>query len=88
MQMETAGVQSQWQKRLLLQKNLPPDIIEEWEDEVEIQKMFFGNNRRLAITTPIVIAAGRAGGTTMVTIQISSAPMLKDMQTWTMILTW
>ena len=26
MQMETAGVASQWQKRLLLQKHLPPEI--------------------------------------------------------------
>ena len=32
MQMETAGVKSQWQKRLLLQRNLPPEIIAELED--------------------------------------------------------
>ena len=30
--METAGVLSQWQKRLLLQRSLPPDIIAELED--------------------------------------------------------
>ena len=32
MQMETAGVASQWQKRLLLQKALPPDLIEDVKD--------------------------------------------------------
>ena len=32
MMMETAGVLSQWQKRLLLQRSLPPDIIAELED--------------------------------------------------------
>ena len=30
--METAGVQSQWVKRLLLQQNLPPDVIVDLED--------------------------------------------------------
>ena len=32
MQMETAGIKSQWQKRLMLQKNLPPNIISELEN--------------------------------------------------------
>ena len=32
MLMETAGVQSQWQKRLLLQRNLPPDVIADLEN--------------------------------------------------------
>ena len=32
MLMETTGVQSQWQKRLLLKRNLPQDVISELED--------------------------------------------------------
>ena len=43
MQMENSGVKSQWQKRLLLHNLLPPDIIEDLKDLLNLNKTEAGD---------------------------------------------
>ena len=54
MHLESVGVASQWMKRLILQRNLPPDVIEDLEDLLVRGKVAAGNTAYFDVKTRIL----------------------------------